>query len=125
MTMVRGIRGATRAGENTKEEIMSATEELLLRMVEANDVAREDIASIFLTTTPDLNAEFPAYVTRRMSWNSVPVLCAREIDVPHGMAAVIRVMMHVNTELTQTEIKHVYLGGTAVLRPDLAEEKKQ
>jgi len=125
MTMVRGIRGATRAGENTKEEIMSATEELLLRMVEENDVAREDIASIFLTTTPDLNAEFPAYVTRRMGWNSVPVLCAREIDVPHGMAAVIRVMMHVNTELAQTEIKHVYLGGTAVLRPDLAEEKKQ
>ena len=122
MILIRGIRGATRAANNTREDILSATEELLNEMTAANGIDIDYIASVFLTTTPDLNAEFPAYVTRQMGWKTVPVLCASEIDVPHGMSGVIRVMMHVNTEKSAKEIKHVYLGGTAVLRPDLAEE---
>lgn len=122
--LIRGIRGATRAANNNRDDILSATEELLTEITAINEIDIETIASVFLTTTPDLNAEFPAYVTRQMGWNMVPVLCASEIDVPHGMKGVIRVMMHVNTEKSASEIKHVYLGGTAVLRPDLAEENE-
>lgn len=121
MTFVRGVRGAVRAGRNTSESILDATEELLVAVVEANQIATEDIASIFLTTTPDLNAEFPAYVVRKLGWSLVPLLCAREIDVPHGMSSLVRVLIHVNTNKGQHEIKHVYLGETAKLRPDLAD----
>lgn len=121
MFACRGIRGAVRADHNTREAIIEATRELLTALVAANQVEQETVASIFLTTTPDLNAEFPAYVLREMGWSNVPLLCAREINVPHGMKSVVRVLMHVNTEKSQTEIRHIYLGETAALRPDLAE----
>lgn len=116
---VRGIRGAITAKDNTKVEIFSATKELLKAIVEANQIETEDIASIFLTTTPDLNADFPASAARELGWHLVPLLCAREIDVPNAMSRLIRVLMHVNTGKTQAEIRHLYLGEAAGLRPDL------
>jgi len=117
--VVRGIRGAITVKENTTQEIFEATAELLRNIVEANGIKTEDIASVFLTTTPDLNADFPATAAREMGWSLVPLLCAREIDVPGSMPRLIRVLMHVNTCKKQDEIKHLYLGEAAVLRPDL------
>ncbi len=116
---VRGIRGAITAGGNTAKDISEATKTLLKRIVEVNEIDTEDIASIFLTTTPDLNADFPATAAREMGWNLVPLLCAREIDVPNSMAKLIRVLIHVNTTKPQAEIKHQYLGEAAGLRADL------
>ena len=117
--VVRGIRGAITVKENTTQEIFEATAELLRNIVEANGIKTEDIASVFLTTTPDLNADFRATAAREMGWSLVPLLCAREIDVPGSMPRLIRVLMHVNTCKKQDEIKHLYLGEAAVLRPDL------
>ena len=54
---VRGIRGATVAADNTKDSILDATRELLLAMIAANDIQPEDVASAWLTTSSDLNAE--------------------------------------------------------------------
>jgi chorismate mutase len=119
MTLVRGIRGATRIGENTPEAILRSTKALLEEMIDRNEIDPETVASVFLTMTPDLNAEFPAYVAREMGWGLVPLLCASEIAVPHGMSSVIRVLIHVNTDKSQREIEHVYQGETATLRPDL------
>lgn len=121
-SVVRGIRGAITVADNTAEEICQATKQLLTTMVETNGLQTEDIASIFLTTTPDLNADFPASAARELGWILVPLLCAREIDVPSGMKKLIRVLMHVNTVKTQAEIKHQYLGDAASLRPDLTDQ---
>lgn len=92
-------------------------------MVKENAVEIEEIASIFFTLTPDLDAEFPALAARELGWQYVPLLCAREIGVPGAMTGVVRVLMHVNTEKSQKELKHVYLGKTAALRADLGEER--
>jgi len=119
MRHMRGIRGATRVNENTRDEILHATRELLGEMITANQIEADDIASVFFTATADLDAEFPAYVTRELDWADVPLLCAREMSVPHGMTSVIRILIHVNTEKTQAEIRHIYKGETARLRPDL------
>ncbi|HWR84074.1 MAG TPA: chorismate mutase, partial [Candidatus Deferrimicrobium sp.] len=73
MTRVRGIRGCTRVSENTKEGIFSATRELLLVMIRENDIQVDDVASVFLTATPDLNADFPAYAARDLGWTTVPL----------------------------------------------------
>lgn len=116
---VRGIRGAIRVKENTKERILSSAKKLLLKMVKENDVKVENIVSIFVTATVDLNAEFPAYAAREMGWSMVPVLCAQEMEVPHSMTGVIRILLHVNTSKSQEQIKHQYLGETKNLRPDL------
>ena len=86
--MCRGVRGAITADSNTSEAILSATKEMFQRMVEANDIERDAIAGLFLTTSPDLDAEFPALAIRQMGWTGVPLLCAQEINVPRGLQTV-------------------------------------
>jgi chorismate mutase len=123
MSTVRGIRGAIRVAHNTKEAIIDGTRELLVAMIEENQVDADDIASAFFTCSPDLNAEFPAYVTRELGWKTVPLLCAQEIPVPNAMSGMIRILMMVNSSKSQQEIKHQYLGETKSLRPDLFAEE--
>lgn len=119
MVRTRGVRGANSVKENSREAIRAATKELLSRMIDDNQLDPADIASIFLTATEDIDADFPAYAARDMGLLKVPLLCAREISVPNSMPRLIRILIHVNTEKTQDEIKHQYLGETKKLRPDL------
>jgi chorismate mutase len=119
---VRGIRGAVNIASNTKEEILSKSRELLEAIVRANRVKPHDIAAAIFTLSPDLNADFPAYAARLMGWRDVPLMCAREIDVPEAMARVIRVLLLVNSRIPASKIRHQYLGDTPRLRPDLAQK---
>ncbi len=114
----RGIRGATTVTENTPEAILEATSELLSELMRVNGFEAGDVASAFFTTTRDLNAEFPAVAANRMGWTDVALLCGHEMDVPGSLAMCLRVLLHVNTEKQQHEVKHVYLGGAKALRPD-------
>lgn len=118
---VRGIRGATAVDRNGSREILEATAELLSEIVRENGINTGDIASAIFTVTPDLDAEFPAAAARKlMGWTQVPMLCCCEISVPGGLERCIRVLVMVNTEKSQLEIHHVYLGKAAALREDLA-----
>ena len=119
---VRGIRGAITAAANAREAIIDATDRLLREMTAANGVNAEDIAAVFFTTTHDLDAEFPAAAARGLGWGKVPLLCAREIDVPQRLKSCIRVLILVNTQASQAHIQHIYLEGATRLRPDLAGE---
>ena len=119
MLSCRGIRGAITVEDNDREEMLSATTELLQKLVEANQVKAEDIAYIYFTTTPDLNAEFPAVAARRIGMDHVPLLCGHEMAVPHGLPRCLRILMLVNTELKATEIVHVYLREATSLRTDI------
>ncbi len=116
---VRGIRGAINVQQNSETEIISATRELLLGMLETNHLSQEQIISIFFTLTPDLNAAFPAAAARELGWSDVPLLGAVEVDVPGAMPFCIRVLMHVNTGLGRHEVKHLYLREARKLRADL------
>jgi chorismate mutase len=115
----RGMRGATTVEANTAEAILAATGELLARLVEANDLAAEDLASALFTVTPDLDAAFPAQAARQLGWQQVPLLDALEIPVPGSLPRCVRVLLHWNTDRRQGEVRHVYLRGAAGLRPDL------
>jgi chorismate mutase len=115
---VRGIRGATTAEANTREAILAATDELLRLMIDANDLCAEDVASVIFTTTSDLNADYPALAARALGWHDVALMCAHEMNVPHGLPRCIRVLMHWNTDRSAAEVQHVYIKGAARLRPD-------
>jgi chorismate mutase len=116
----RGIRGATTVESNSREAILAAARELLAEVISANGVQKDDVASVYFTTTPDLNAEFPAVTARvDFGWTNVALMCGHEMAVPGSLAMCLRVMLHVNTERTQDEINHVYLRGAAALRPDI------
>ena len=114
----RGIRGATTVDANTREDILQAATELLQRMVQANGVRVEDVASVVFTTTLDLTAEFPALAARQMGWNDVALLCAHEMSVPGSLPRCLRILLHVNTEKQADQIVHVYLKGARALRPE-------
>ena len=116
---VRGVRGATTCDENSEAEILAATRELLLQLLQANDMACDDIGSAIFTVTADLNAAFPAKAARDLGWDLVPMMCCQEIPVPGSLSKCIRVMLLWNTHKAQDEIVHVYLRGARSLRPDL------
>lgn len=121
MTVVRGIRGAITVERDDADAILDATERLLSAIVEENRIDPAQIASALFTATPDLTAAFPAAAARRMGWTLVPLLNFTEIGVAGGLARCVRVLIHLNTELAQDEIAHVFLEGARVLRPDLIE----
>ena len=116
--MCRGVRGATTVTENTKEAILAATRELLYTMIWHNDIEPDDVASVYFTTTLDLNATYPATAARQFGWYDVPLLCGNEIDVPDGLPRCVRILLHWNTDKTAKEITHVYLHDATTLRPD-------
>ncbi len=109
------LRGATTVQHNEAPEILAATEQLLGEILQRNTLASDDVVSAIFTTTPDLNAEFPALAARMLG---APLLCAREIDVPGAMPRVIRVLMHYHAAEDHVP-QHVYLGEARALRLDL------
>lgn len=122
--MVRGIRGATTVESNTREEILEATSELLSVIVESNLIDHDQVASIIFTTTVDLNAEFPAVAARESGWTDVALQCMHDMNVPGSLERCVRILMHVNTELSNAELRHIYLRGARQLRVDLVERQQ-
>ena len=101
---------------NTREDILAATKELLQEMVMANGVEEEDVACILFTTTPDLNAEFPAVAARELGFSQMALLCGHEMGVPGGLPRCLRVLILFNTEKGAKDIVHVYIRGAKGLR---------
>jgi len=115
----RGVRGATTITGNTREEILTATRQLLALMIRRNGIDSREVASALFSTTPDIDAEFPALAARQLGWLDVPLLCGHEIAVPGSLPLCIRVMIHWNTDKLQSEIEHIYVRDANRLRPDL------
>ncbi len=120
MTVCRGIRGAITVAENTRDDILQATDELLRQLVKANEIDDHQVAAVFFTTTSDLNAEFPAVAAREIGWDRVALMCSHEMMVPNSLSKCVRVLILVNTEKTDRELVHVYLREAKRLRTDLA-----
>jgi chorismate mutase len=120
---VRGIRGATTAAANDADAIVEATAELLRELTLRNQVDVDEIAFAYFTTTPDLDAEFPALAARRLGWLDVPMLCGHDMMVPQpnprSVAMCVRVLLLYNTERTQREMQHAYLRGARAIKQDL------
>ena len=112
------VRGATTAPSNDPAAIVEATEELVRELIERNDLVPERMVSCIFTSTHDLNAEFPAVAARKLGLNTVPLLCAQELDVPGAMRSVIRTLVHYYAPSDHTPA-HAYLGEAQELRSDL------
>jgi chorismate mutase len=117
----RGVRGATTVEANTREDILTATRQLLALMIRVNGIESEDVCSAMFSLTHDLDAEFPALAARQLGWLEVPLLCTNELDVPGSLRKCVRILVHWNTAKRQSEIHHVYVKGAVMLRPDLCD----
>ena len=116
----RGVRGATTVENDTREEILAATRQLLALVIRLNGIEPADVGSVIFSTTTDLNAEFPALAARQLGWVDTALLCTHELDVPGSLRKCIRVLVHWNTDKPASEIHHVYIREAVRLRPDLS-----
>ena len=118
---VRAIRGAIQLDVDERAAILDRTSDLVTQVLKRNGLTPDDVISVIFSATPDLRAEFPALAARPLAFGEVPLLCCSEIPVPGAMPRVVRLMMHVQTELTKSQVQHVYLRGAAALRLDIAQ----
>ena len=117
---LQGIRGATTVEANDAQQILEATDELLRRLIQVNEIDADDVVSGLFTMTSDLNAAFPARAAEVYGWNIVALLHSTEIPVPDSLPRCIRLLVHAYTRRTREEVRHVYLRRATVLRPDRA-----
>ncbi|QWA21578.1 chorismate mutase [Streptomyces sp. JCM17656] len=96
---------------------------LLTAILERNDLAADDLISIWFTATPDLHSDFPAAAARKLGpgFADVPLICAQELDIEGAMPRVVRVLAHIESDRPRADIAHVYLGAAAALRKDIAQ----
>lgn len=119
---MRAVRGATTVERDDGALVVSATRELLAALIERNAIADDQVISAIFTVTPDITSEFPARAARELGWVDVPLLCAMEIPTARGLTRCIRVLLHIETELPRSALRHVYLRDAKELRPDLSDE---
>ena len=120
---VRAVRGSTQLEEDSRDHMLDRVAEMVLDVMESNGLAVDDFISVIFTATSDLVSEFPAYAARRLGFGDVPLICARELEIAGSMPRVVRMMAHVETDLTKGEVTHVYLHGAANLRRDLTKTR--
>ncbi len=118
---VRAIRGAIQVDADDRDAILDGTAELVTAVMTRNDLTPDDVISVLFTVTPDLTSECPALAARKLGFHAVPLMCATEIPVRGAMKRVVRLMAHVDTDRSRSEIQHVYLRGAAGLRLDIAQ----
>jgi chorismate mutase len=116
---VRAVRGATQLERDEREHLLERVAEMVLDVMRVNRLEVDDFISVVFTATSDLHSEFPAYAARRLGFTEVPLICARELEIEGSMARVVRMLAHVETDLSRADVTHVYLHGAASLRRDL------
>lgn len=117
--MTVSIRGAITVEADDKELIYEATAEMMKEIIEANHVKTEDIVSIVFTATNDITKAYPAVAVRNMGITGAALMCLQEMYVEGSLRKCIRVMVTVEGDYDRKDLKHAYLRGAQVLRPDL------
>jgi chorismate mutase len=118
---LRAIRGAIQVPANTASDIAAGVQELISAILKANELAPSEVVSVFFTSTPDLDAAFPAAACREMGFANVPLIGSVEVNVPGALDRTVRAMLHVETPRTPEQISHIYLHGAVSLRRDIAQ----
>ena len=116
---MRAIRGAVCLSKDDSVEMTEAVGEMLTAILERNQITTDDIVSVLFTCTPDIHSGFPAKAAREFGFGEVPLMCAQEIDVLGALALTVRVMLHADIDTPRADIRHVYIRGAEVLRPDV------
>jgi chorismate mutase len=116
---VRAIRGATQVDVDEKDHVLAVTRELVSEVLEGNKLVPDDVISIVFTTTRDISSVAPALAARQLGLHDPALLCLQEMHVDGAMPRLVRLLAHVETELTRDQVQNVYLRGTQSLRADV------
>ena len=116
---VRAVRGATQVEADDREQVLTASRELVTLVLEKNGLTADDVISIVFTATKDLASVAPALAARQLGLDEVALICAQEMWVEGSMPRVVRLLAHVETDRPRSDITNVYLNGTQTLRRDV------
>ena len=120
----RCIRGAVTVDNDTAAEVWAKTESMLGEIIRCNNIAPEDIISILFTATNDIRSAYPAVAARKMGITEASLMCAQEMYVEGSLRRCIRAEVTIESGKSQSGMRHVYLGGAQVLRPDLVKKSE-
>jgi chorismate mutase len=116
---VRAVRGATQIEADEREQVLTASRELVTLVLEKNSLSIDDVISITFTATRDLASVAPALAARQLGLHEVALICAQEMWVEGSLPRVVRLLAHVETDLPRADLTNVYLNGTEVLRREV------
>jgi chorismate mutase len=116
--VLRALRGATTATNNSAEAIAEAVEELIVALIQGNGLEGDRVLSVTFSCTTDLDACFPAAAARRQTgWHDVALLDCQQMAVAGDLPRCIRLLAHAWMAADRTVV-HPYLREAARLRPD-------
>lgn len=122
INQILAIRGATTVNENTVEQIVERSVELIKEIVKRNkleDNSTLETIDIFISTTKDLTATYSAKAVREYGLVNAPLFSMLEPPINGSLPMCIRFMIHVANYGEKVEPQHVYLHEAKKLRPDL------
>ena len=110
------IRGATTIEKDEPSQIKEAVKELLETILSQNNIKKEEVMSIVLSSTSDIHSFYPAKAARESGFEACALFSAQEPDIVGGLALCIRVMVFLEKNITAHP---VYLRGAKNLRKDI------
>src|SRR5262245_31859483 len=119
---VRALRGATTVDTDAPDQVVERVKALVHELFERNGLTPDDVISIFVTSTPDITTFHPAAAVRAYGLSDVALMGAQELLIEGSLPRCVRLMVHVDTDRSRAELRHVFLEGAVVLRPDLVDE---
>lgn len=113
------IRGAIDVSENTAQGIREAALTLWDEVVQVNDLSTQELISLHLSCTQDLDAAYPGkFIRLERNLTKISIMHSNEMKVVGQMPRVLRLEVLVercNSKASQP----VYLGKAKELRKDL------
>lgn len=119
------VRGAITVENNSKDEIIEATKNMLDEIIEKNEIEVCDLVTLIFTMTRDLDKVYPAVAGRELGIVNASLMCVDELYIEGSLEKCIRVMVQFYSNKSQKDVKHIYLKGAKFLRPDLLEENNK
>ena len=118
---VRALRGATTLDLDAPDHIRERVKALMAALYERNGLDNDQVISVLVTGTGDITSFHPVTAAREFGLDDVPLLGAQELDITGTLSRCVRVLLHVETDRPRSELRHVFLEGATMLRPDLQE----
>lgn len=117
--MFCAIRAAIQVEADTRQAISEGIIEVYEAILRQNSLTSKHIVSLIISATADLTSYNPAAALRAAGIDSFPLFCVQEMRTEQTLERTLRLLVHVECDTPRSEIKHVYLRGARVLRPDL------
>jgi chorismate mutase len=119
---VRALRGATTLDVDAPDHIRERVKALMAALYERNGLDNDQLISVLVTGTSDITTFHPVTAAREFGLDDVALIGAQELAIEGTLPRCVRVLLHVETDRARSELRHVFLEGAVVLRPDLTDD---